>query len=70
MIVSCKVADQRSRASTVLGSTDFEDMAIGDVGGAVRSISFSIGRLAESITLFSSQRAVRHLKDLSIHVHR
>src|SRR5262249_30674209 len=59
-IVSCKTADQRSRGSTAFGSIGFEDAVIGDVEGTVWSISFSIGRLAESITLVPS--------GLSIHV--
>ena len=53
-IVSCKDADQRSRGSTVQGSTDFEDTVIGDVEGTVGSISLSIGRLPRSITLLAA----------------
>lgn len=56
-IVSCKTAGQRWHRA--LGSIDYEDV-IGDVAGAVQSISFFIGRLAVSITLFltSVSRAI------------
>src|SRR5215472_220292 len=43
-IVSGNAADQRSRGSPADG-TGFEGMVIGDVGNAVESIRFSIGRL-------------------------
>jgi len=53
-IISCKTADQRSRQSTVGGSSDFEDTLIGEVADAVQSISFFIGRSVGSITLLAA----------------